>query len=90
MKVDRSRDRPARHLEWRVRLLGVGAVVALAGIYFDSSWMVNAAIVILLIGFAVRFAPAPAGAGQDDLQAGGATDAEPGRGPEPPDASDRA
>ena len=57
MKVDRSRDRPARHLEWRVRLLGVGAVVALAGIYFDSSWMVNVAIVILLTGFAIRFAP---------------------------------
>jgi hypothetical protein len=57
MKVDRSRERPVRHLEWRVRLLGVGAILALAGIYFDSSWMVNGAIVILLIGFALRFAP---------------------------------
>ena len=57
MKVDRKRDRPVRYLEWRVRLLGVGAVIALAGIYFDSSWLVNVAIGILLIGFALRFTP---------------------------------
>jgi hypothetical protein len=57
MKVDRSRGRPVRHLEWRVRILGAGAVIALAGMYFDSSWMVNVAIVTLLIGFALRFAP---------------------------------
>ena len=75
MKVDRSRERPVRHLEWRVRLLGVGAVLALAGIYFDSSWMVNGAIVILLIGFALRFAPARDTSAQpmedEDEEAGG-------------------
>jgi hypothetical protein len=57
MKVDRNRHRPVRHLEWRVRLLGVGAVIGLAGIYFDASWMVNVAIGILVVSFALRFTP---------------------------------
>ena len=57
MEGDRSRDRPVRYLEWRVRLMAAGAVIALAGIYFDSSWMINVAIGVLLIGFALRFAP---------------------------------
>lgn len=57
MKVDRDPGRPIRHLEWRVRLLGVGAVLGLAGMYFDSGWMVNAAIGVLLISFVLRFLP---------------------------------
>lgn len=57
MKVDRDPGRPIRHLEWRVRLLGVGAVLALAGMYFDAGWMVNAAIGVLLISFVLRFLP---------------------------------
>lgn len=55
MRVDRSRDRPVRHLEWRVRLLGVGAVLAVAGMVLDNAWMVNAAIGVLLVTFALRF-----------------------------------
>ncbi len=55
MRVDRSRDRPVRHLEWRVRLLGVGAVLALAGMMMESDWMVNLAIGVLVVTFALRF-----------------------------------
>lgn len=55
MRVDRSRDRPVRHLEWRVRLLGVGAVLGLAGMMMESEWMVNAAIGVLIITFVLRF-----------------------------------
>ena len=66
MKVDRRRGRPVRHLAWRVRLMGVGAVLGLAGIYFDASWMLNAAIGVLLVGFALRFLPAHDDEGIDD------------------------
>lgn len=55
MKIDRSRDRPVRHLAWRVRLLGVAAVLAIAGMMLESGWMVNGAIVVLLVTFALRF-----------------------------------
>ena len=55
MRVDRSRDRPVRFLEWRARLLGVGAVLALAGMMLENAWMVNGAIGILLVTFALRF-----------------------------------
>lgn len=57
MKIDRNRSRPVRHLAWRVRLMGVGAVLGLAGIYLDSTWMLNAAIGVLVVGFALRFVP---------------------------------
>lgn len=61
MKVDRDPNRPVRHLEWRVRLLGVGAILALAGIYFDSGWMVNVALAVLLTSFLLRFKPEKGG-----------------------------
>lgn len=57
MKIDRRRDRPVRHLAWRVRLMGAGAILALAGIYHDSAALLNAAIGVLLVGFALRFLP---------------------------------
>ena len=65
MKVDRSPDRPVRHLEWRVRLLGVAAVLAIAGMMLENGWMVNGAIGVLLVTFALRFI-GPAGGQEDD------------------------
>lgn len=59
MKVDRDPGRPVRHLEWRVRLMGVGAVLALAGMAMERAWMVNVAIAILAVGFFLRFIPGP-------------------------------
>ncbi len=55
MRVDRSRDRPVHHLVWRVRLLGVAAVLAIAGMMLENPWMVNGAIGVLLLTFALRF-----------------------------------
>jgi hypothetical protein len=45
----------AGHLEWRIRIFGVGAIVGMVGIWSDQGWLVNVAIAVLLIGFAMRF-----------------------------------
>ncbi|MBW3536043.1 MAG: hypothetical protein KY453_12660 [Gemmatimonadetes bacterium] len=46
-----------RHLEWRVRLFGAGAILALVGMVRNAEWLVNLAIGVLLLGFALRFVP---------------------------------
>lgn len=46
-----------RHLEWRVRLFGAGAILALVGMVSGTEWLVNVAIGVLLLGFALRFVP---------------------------------
>ena len=43
------------NLEWRVRLFGAGAILALVGIFTDQHWMVNVAIAVLVVGFILRF-----------------------------------
>ena len=48
--VDRSAN-----LEWRVRLFGAGAILALTGMWADQRWMVNVAIAVLALGFVLRF-----------------------------------
>lgn len=53
--LDRTK-REGPHLEWRVRAFAVAAVFGLAGIYFDDRWLTGLAIVLLLVGFALRFA----------------------------------
>jgi hypothetical protein len=53
---DRGR-KAGRYLEWKVRVFGVAAVVALVGIYLENRWMTGAAIVLLLAGLALRFLP---------------------------------
>jgi len=55
MFIDRRSDRPQRHLEWRIRLLGVGAIFGVLGIYFDEGWLIWAALAVLLGGFLLRF-----------------------------------
>ncbi len=55
MLTDRSRDRSGRHLEWRVRLFGAGAVLAVVGMFTEQGWLIDLAIVVLLAGFALRF-----------------------------------
>lgn len=56
MKLRRDTRGPGPFLEWRVRLLGAGAILALAGIWSDVGWLVNVAIVFLFVGFLLRFA----------------------------------
>jgi len=56
---EKSGDDP--WLTFKVRAFVVGAGFALAGIYFDSEWLVGVAIVALMVGFAARFFPAGEG-----------------------------
>ena len=44
-----------RFLNAKVALFSLGAVVALIGIATDIGWLVNIAIGILIVGFALRF-----------------------------------
>lgn len=55
-RLDRNR-RAGDHLTWKVRIFTVGAVLAMAGMYFEEEWMTGAAIVVLLTGFGLRFLP---------------------------------
>ena len=55
--IDRSKRRDLRHLEWKVRLFGIGAAMGLGGIWFESSWLVLGGIAVLLVGFVLRFLP---------------------------------
>lgn len=52
----RSGSRRA-HLQWRAILLGVGAILALAGIGLERDWLVNVALGVLIVGFGLRFVP---------------------------------
>ena len=52
--LDRSR-RPGHGLEWKVGAFTVGAVMALAGIYFGERWLTGAAILVLVLGAFWRF-----------------------------------
>jgi len=54
--LDRKR-RAGPHLEWKVRLFAVAAVLGLAGIYLNERWLTGAAIVLLFAGLLLRFLP---------------------------------
>ena len=45
-----------QHLEARIALFGAGAILAMVGIWAEQAWLINIAIAVLLIGFALRFA----------------------------------
>jgi hypothetical protein len=50
------RSRPSMaYLEARVALFGAGAILAMVGIWAQQGWLVNVAIGVLLVGFALRF-----------------------------------
>ena len=57
MFIDHSPNRPVRHLKWRLRLVAVGAVCAVVGIYLDSRPIVWVAIAFLVAAFVVRLLP---------------------------------
>ncbi|MSR36078.1 MAG: hypothetical protein EXR95_05455 [Gemmatimonadetes bacterium] len=54
MFVDRSSGSLA-HVEWKVRLFGAGAILAVVGIWSQQGWLINLAIAVLLLRFALRF-----------------------------------
>lgn len=55
--LDRSRRGEDPHLEWKIVLFWVGAVLALAGMAMDRPVLVTVAIVVLVVGFLLRFPP---------------------------------
>ncbi len=44
-------------LEWRIGVFFAGAVLGLAGIFLEISWLVTGALFVLLGGFALRALP---------------------------------
>lgn len=62
MFIDRTPREDDPWLRLKVGSFSAGAVLALAGIYFDSGWMIWVAIGVLALGFAARFLPASDGA----------------------------
>ncbi len=50
MKVRES----AASIEWRIGTFFLGAAFGLAGIFFDISWLVATALVVLLAGVVLR------------------------------------
>ena len=54
-----TRAQPAL-LRWRIAAFLLGAVLGLAGIFLNASWLVTSALVVLLGGFFLRRAR-PAG-----------------------------
>ena len=54
MSTPKPSNRPGRFLEWKVRIFGGGAVLALVGMYFGERWMTGLAIVVLLAGLVIR------------------------------------
>lgn len=77
VRLDRSR-RAGAHLEWKVRIFLVGAVLGLSGILLEERWLSGAAIAVLAAGALVRFLP-----GGRDLTDDGEDEEEDG----PPSAS---
>ena len=49
--------RGAASLQWRLRVFFLGAVLGLAGIFLDASWLLAAALIVLLGGTALRWLP---------------------------------
>jgi hypothetical protein len=52
--ITKRSNRRGRFLEWKVRIFGVGAVLALVGMYLGERWMTGFAIVVLLAGLVIR------------------------------------
>jgi hypothetical protein len=66
MLIPRTRS-PAAHLEWRIRIFGAGAILALVGMWSEQGWLINIAIGVLLIGLALRFLPSRGATSTEEL-----------------------
>jgi hypothetical protein len=54
--IDRK-PRSRRFLVWKTRIFAVAAVIALVGMYLNNPYVTGAALVLLLLGVALRFVP---------------------------------
>lgn len=57
MFIRRGDDGPDPHVRWKVAAFAAGAVVGLVGMALESRLVVGAAIVVLGVGFLLRFLP---------------------------------
>ena len=67
--VDRRSRGPGRFLQWKVRLLAVGAVLLVVGMAREMDLLVLLAIALLAVAFALRFLerePPPPADEEDD------------------------
>ncbi len=76
--LTRSRKRSLKHLEWRVRLFGAGALLALVGISLQLSWLIYTAIAVLCAGMALRFLEGSSPDDGDPDSHEGESDGDPG------------
>jgi len=53
-------------LQWKVRLFAIGAGLALGGVILEWGWLIPAAIIVLVAGFALRFLPGGTGVREED------------------------
>ena len=53
-----SRGVGSARLRWRISAFFLGAVLGLAGIYLDASWLLTAALIVLFGGVVLRKWPA--------------------------------
>jgi hypothetical protein len=58
------------HLEWKIRIFVVAAVLGVSGIYFDERWMGWVAILLLLSAMLLRFVGSSA-EGEEDSEGDG-------------------
>lgn len=54
--VDHTR-RDRSHLGWKIRLFAAGAVLGVAGMYLEDTWLTGGGIAVLLAGVLLRFVP---------------------------------
>ena len=54
--IDRK-PRSRRFLAWKTRIFAVAAVIALVGMYLNNPYVTGTALVLLLVGVALRFVP---------------------------------
>lgn len=57
-------------LPWKVRLFLLGAVLALGGMATQRDWLILVAVVILGLGFAIRFLPGGTGMVREEADEG--------------------
>jgi hypothetical protein len=55
-------------LQWKVRLFAIGAGLALGGVILEWGWLIPAAIIVLVAGFALRFLPGGTGVREEDAE----------------------
>lgn len=67
----RRAGRGAASIQWRLRAFALGAVLGLAGIFLDASWLLAAALIVLLGAMALRWLPSDE-ADSDDQEPGAA------------------